>query len=220
MPARAEPIARFTPAGHDIIRTEPRIQALLTRFWDAPEPEVVVGGRFVGAGRYSTVSLVGGIAVKICSPTSSQDYFETGIRRAPEDLIAQFDFLGELHDHLNQHDGNITTPEQFFVMRSEHHGYLLGQEYMEGYQSFIDWANDTIPVEREDIYQETYTQIKQRIKDSVAGTELGHHMTDLRLDKDGMHGGNVLVPAGTMPGPDMPFCVIDQPGVRTPDFSE
>lgn len=208
-----EPVCIFTPEGHELLQESEEIQEALDAFWDNESPEWAIGGRFIGAGKYSSVRLIGGAALKISSPTSSEYSNEKGRAARAEHLIAQFNFLQALNTHLQKTDPTICAPKQLFVAHSAHDAYVLGQEYMQGWIPIADWSDKNYPPEEDDAWLLMSKHIKGRIETAVAGSKLRHGLNDLLLDKSGIHGDNILIPENALPAPDTPLCILDQPGL-------
>lgn len=207
----------ITPAGQEHIDASPALQAVIERFWDSPEPEAVLGGLFIGSERFSKVCRIGGLAIKVSSPTSSQDTYDTGEPITPENLIDQFNYLTALREHLAKQDTSITVPEQFFVLRSRYNGYLAGMTHMADWLPYREWAPQWLPgseTAEHAAAAEFSDSIKQRIRAAVQGTPLWDGLNDLKLHKPQIHGGNILLPAEHKPAPDTPLCIIDQPGQK------
>jgi hypothetical protein len=206
-----EILSTITPAGQRYIDADPALQDLIERFWESPEPEMVLGGVFIGAERYSKVCRVGGLAIKVSSPTSSRDSDEQGRPLRAENLVNQFNYLTALRQHLQERDPSIVVPEQFFVLRSRHKAYLAGMTHMEDWLPYHTWMPERfgeVTSEARDFAD----SIRQRILNAVHDSPLRDGLTDLKLDRDQLHGGNILLPASHGPGPDTPLCIIDQPG--------
>jgi hypothetical protein len=208
-----EPICHFTPEGQTFLQESEDLQQALDAFWDSESPEWAIGGRFIGTGKFSSVRLIGGVALKISSPTSSQYSYENGKATRAERLTAQFSFLRALGTHLQKTDPTIYVPQQFFAAHSKHDAYLLGQEYMEGWMPIADWADKNYPPEEDAAWSSMSKHIKGRIEAAVAGTKLRRGLNDLRLEKPGIHGDNILIPQDAEPTGDMPLCILDQPGL-------
>lgn len=207
-----EAIAHFTPEGHDILRRSEHLQTIAERFWEVERPEQYIGGIFVGVGKYSSVSRVEDVALKVSSPTSSESANESGEPRMPENLFSQFRFLSALGAHLEQGDSNIIVPRQFFVMHSTHNGYLLGQQFMEGWEPYGDNSYELYEDDPA-AFKQLNAHLKARIERAVAGTALRAGLNDLRLDDKNIHVDNILVPEDVKPSKDMPLCILDQPGL-------
>lgn len=213
MSTTIEPIFHFTPEGHELLQESEDLQQALDAFWDNESPEWAIGGRFIGTGKYSSVRLIGGAALKISSPTSSEYSNENGRAARAEHLTAQFNFLRALGTHLQSTDPTICVPRQLFVAHSKFDAYALGQEYMEGWIPVADWADKYYPPEEDAAWSLMSKHIKGRIEASVAGNKLRRGLNDLLLDKSGIHGDNILIPQDAEPAPDTPLCILDQPGL-------
>lgn len=197
--------------GRGIVSASPALQSTIERFLASDQPELTVGGRFLGVGRYSTVREIDGIAIKISSPTSSRDTHESDLPRPPEDLLKQFTYMQALGGYLEAGDSDIIVPQQYFAIRSPYNGFLLGQQYMNGWEEIGEWADRIFQPDERTAFETAAVQIKSRIIRAVANTALRHGLNDLHLTKSGLHGGNILVPAGAGAATDMPLCIIDQP---------
>lgn len=206
---------RFSPEGREIFFGSAAVRQALRFFTAYPRPENSLGGRFLGAGRYSSVQMIGGIVMKASTPTSSRDAYESGRPVPPEDLVKQFTFLNELRDYLDRTDSGITAPKQYFVAHSASGNYLLGQEWMEGWQTFAEWADMEYSKDEKKECGEMVEATKARIKAAVAERALLEGLNDLHLDKEGkINGGNLLVPVGAQRDEILPLCIIDQPLYR------
>lgn len=200
-----------TEEGRGIVLASPALQVTIERFLAASRPELAVGGRFLGVGRYSTVREIDGIAVKVSSPTSSRDTHESGLPRPPENLLKQFTYMQALGDYLEGGGSDIIVPQQYFAIRSPYNGFLLGQQCMNGWEEIGEWADRIFQPDEKTAFEAAAEQIKSRIIRVMTHTALRHGLNDLHLTKSGLHGGNILVPAGVGAATDMPLCIIDQP---------
>lgn len=207
-------IEYITEEGKRILEGSAELRERIATFWEAPRPELMIGGRFVDVGRYSTVREIDGVVVKISSPTSSEDFNNAGKVIPPENLAAQFVFLHVLGEFLAAKQTNIVVPAQYFAIHSPHDGYMLVQEHMSGWVPIGDWVYDTYGPDDKEMFKAITKQIKDRIGSALAGTRLHRCLNDLRLDEDGMHGGNILVSKSASPEPNMPICIIDQPRIH------
>lgn len=210
----SEPIQYFNPEGHEVLEQSETLQEIVEMFEETPSPERHIGGRFIGVGKYSYVRLIDDVVVKVSSPTTSKHSHESDEPIKPENLISQFNFLGALGGHLEKTNSNIIVPQQYFVLRSVHNAYLLGQQYMGGWETYADWSDKTYPhPEKDREFDAMNLRIKQRITDVVGHNKLHHGLNDLRLQRDGLHLSNILVPQAAEIEDSLPLCIIDQPGL-------
>lgn len=215
MPTETEPISHFSEKGHELYEQSELLQEVVSRFLNSQAPELVIGGLILGEGKYSSVRKIDNVAVKVSSPTTfSPDSSDSVTQRyaPPENLITQFDFLRRLGDYLKTQDAGIITPDQYFAVRSTHHAYLLCQQYMEGWKTISDWAVTVFAPDDEQEVMNLNETIRQRITSVVGKTTLRFGLADLFKEEKVINGGNLLVPAEAPPGPDLPLCIIDQPG--------
>lgn len=162
------------------------------------------------------MSMIGGVVMKVSTPTSSRDTYESGKPVPPENLVKQFTFLNELREYLDQRpDSNITAPKQFFVAHSSDDSFLLGQQWMEGWQTFGEWADANYSQAEEAECAAMVASVKARIIAAVTDKALLEGLNDLHLERDGkINGGNLLVPTGASRDDGLPLCIIDQPLYR------
>lgn len=212
-------IKHITPAGEELLAESLLLQEVVTRFLKFESPETRIGGRIIGEGRFSTVRVFDGAAVKVSSLTSSVD---SNILERPiwaEDLIKQFRYQKVLGMYLKKQNANITVPEQYFAVKSRYGAYLLCQQYMEGWQPLGEWAEETFDLsshtkdEQKRLEQPVADLVKERIARAVGNKVLRQGLNDLRLHKKNYHSGNLLVPKGSPFEDNMPLCIIDQPGI-------
>lgn len=216
-------IRQASTKGEQFITQNEPLREALAALTSSPRPETerIPGARFLGAGKYSFTYAIEGTAVKISSPTSSQESFDTKKPAIPEDLELQYEVMSALHSHL-LHKRDITAPEQLFVARTPDNAFILGQELMQDWVSvegrtleeYGSFAADDEKVRAE---VRAWTEpVRKRLKNALGGFSLKHYINDLGLDKpDGIHGGNLLVPQAIELGKDMPLCIIDQPSNHT-----
>jgi hypothetical protein len=213
-----------TARGRELLANSDQLQEAIRLFAEADEPHKarIPGARVLGAGRYGFTFHIDNMAVKVTSPTSSQESFDKKKPMPPEDLRAQYVVLGALWEHLQQRKEDVTTPEQFFVSHTPTNAFILGQEYMEGW---VPVEDRTVLIygeagEDEAEYAAVKREIKkltdamrQRLTIALGGFALIDRIDDLGIDRSsGIHGGNLLVPAEADLNYDTPLCIIDQPG--------
>ncbi len=213
-------VRHSTPVGDELLANNEVLQTAMGLFAAAQEPHKahVPGSRLLGAGEFGFTFEIGGIAVKISSPTSSQKSFDLGRPLPPEDLRKQFLTLAALREHLQGKEEGIVTPEQYFVATTPYKAFILAQEYMNGWVSYEDRTSqvfgpavETNATDRQEIAQVS-AGIRQRIFRALGGFALINNINDLALHKEsGVHGGNLLVPETANFDTNMPLCIIDQP---------
>lgn len=214
-------ITGSTQRGRELLRTRQPLRHALGLFVAAPEAhKVPVPGAYVlGAGRYGYTLAVDGIAVKITTPTSSQESFDRGVPLPPEDLTRQFEVMGELHNYLDGEPEGVTAPEQFFVAHTPKDAYILGQQLMHGWVTVEEqtdivhgWTDPEDEAATLEIRRWT-AALRARLQRALGGFAYLHMLDDLAFHKSsGVHAGNLLVPRQESLNPDTPLCIIDQPG--------
>lgn len=201
--------------GERALATSPELTAAVERFLSSQKPEEVIGGETLGSGSYSSARRFGGYLVKVSSATTNSKSHKDSRPGRCEDLFEQFRFLSNLHDYLqSKHITAITTPRQYFAYRSRYGAYLLCQQYMDGWVTFKEWVEEEYDAGNEadvEFIRNYCEYIRWRLVDfaQTAGFERG--LNDLKLEKQGLHAKNILVPAGCNSSPEMPLCIIDQP---------
>lgn len=209
-----EPIQHFSQEGQEVFEQSEILQEIVEIFEEMPSPERHIGGRFIGTGKYSFVRLIDDVVIKVSSPTTSEHSHKSGRPIKPENLVSQFNFLGALGNYLEKADDTIIVPRQYFVLRSVHNAYLLGQQYMNDWEPYGDWSDRAFPHPAKDHeFDAMNLQIKERITDAVGNNRLRHGLNDLRLEHEGLHLSNILVPIGAKAESPPPLCIIDQPGL-------
>lgn len=209
----AQPASMSTAEGDALFVRSPLLVRAVSDFLSSSRPEDVIGGEQIGDGSYSTTRLIDGVLVKVSSSTTNKKTSPKQIGKH-EDLFGQFAFLSALYNYSQQYATSITAPRQYFVYRSPH-GHLLCQQFMQGWVTINKWADKNYNATNMDdlvFIKGLCDYIKWRIADFAykAGFELW--LNDLKLDSDAIHSGNILVPVNCQPSPDMPLCIIDQPG--------
>lgn len=205
----------ITPEGANILQGNTELYDALGDFWESEYPEVALAshGKMIEAGGLCHVREIGSIAVKISSATSSNASELFGIAFEPEDVDAQFHFLGELRNHLLQRDETIITPRQYFLARSHYGMYLHGQEYMRDWLTLRRWSETVFEIDEQETDLLDFCSIlKSRIQEAVEGTSLDAPLNDLFYDYSRINFDNILVPCNAKPNPDIRICIIDQPG--------
>ncbi|HKX72803.1 MAG TPA: hypothetical protein VJM32_02225 [Candidatus Saccharimonadales bacterium] len=207
--------------GRQLLRERQPLRHALSLFVAAPEAHKVPvpGSRVLGAGRYGYTFAIDNMAVKVTTPTSSQESFDLRRPLPPEDLTQQFEVLGALHEFLDGEPEGITAPEQFFVAHTPNDAYILGQQYMDGWVSVEDqtdrvygWSDPDDEGIRLEVRKWT-SALRERLTRGLGGFAYLHRLDDLAFHKpSGVHGGNLLVPESDTLDPDTPLCIIDQPG--------
>lgn len=213
-------IKAVTEMGERLLEESPTLQGAMDAYLDAPEAQkrYVPGARLLGSGKYSfTFAFEERLALKISGPYTNKAARQSRVPTKPENLAEQFVVMTALREHPGLGRNDIVAPEQFFVAYSPHDNYILGQEFMAGWQPLEDrtyhvyyerWEDPTL---RDEISAWTAV-LRERVCQSLEGFELAHRINDIGLERDfGIHAGNLLVPVDAALGPDTPLCIIDQP---------
>ncbi|HEU4913814.1 MAG TPA: hypothetical protein VFT16_00200 [Candidatus Saccharimonadales bacterium] len=216
-----------TLAGDELLASNnPQVLAVIDAFEHAshkPESAVIetvynLGGFYTAAGRFSHVMRLGEYAFKVSSPSSTASEEYPDDEPYTENTAHQVSFLDSLYSHLSAiPESGITTPRQYFAMRSARHsGCLAVQQFMDGWVILGNWTDRAYRFigdeEAEAEAVSLSTVIKQRVGRAIGGTDLAKGLNDLRLDEPTVHARNFLVPRYHPYEPQtVPLCIIDQP---------
>lgn len=223
-------ITNSTPDGLAQLDANERLQAALDVLVRSPRAEEVAlpDTRLLGSGKFARTLLIGGVAVKISTPTSSKRAIETRRPHPPEDLGRQFTVLDALWSYFKQRRDGFCAPRQYFVSRTPDNTFILAQQFMAGWTSLSERAFEVYGYEhamgdaKREHQQAFDTHLLRRVVNELRGFELRSEINDLVQKKttpaaDGtplpaFHGGNILVPAAAALDEQTPICIIDQPG--------
>ncbi len=169
---------------------------------------------FIGMGENSEVRCIGGIAVKVATPTTGRASYNHGCGIKPENLVGQFRLLIALDECLTDHT-DITIPEQYFALHTRA-GDLRAEQYMIGWVSLYALARDRdYP---SDQAQEINEAVKRRVV-SALGRSVFKPGLDLGLgNNEYLHSRNILTPEHIDNPETGPLCIIDQPATGIAGF--
>lgn len=214
-------LVNSTPQGQAVL-LRPSIQEALQAYHGSENPEKVVlpNAVQIGEGKFSNVFVVDDIALKISSPHSGYQAAEAGQPSPVEDLSVQFVTLSSLCEYIQGNSEGVSVPQQFFVTSTPYGAYVLGQQYMDGWVSverrtFEEYgSSDTIGSTAIEEIGNWSIAMAYRLKRAFGDFPRLANINDLVGMQDNvisMHGGNILVPAGSTLRHQPPICVIDQP---------
>lgn len=213
-------IVDCSPEGLALLDGSEGLRHALEMYVTSPEPEKVIpaGAVLLGTGRYGFAFRIADVVLKVTSPTSSQQAFDQKRPFPPEDLTEQFRVMGALAAYLGRGRDGVTAPSQFFVARTPLNTFVLGQQLLNGWVALEDATEVAFPGDPEDpgIKRQVSTltrAYRDRLARVLEGFPLRDRIDDLGLHhKSGIHGTNLLVPPGVQLGPQVPLCIVDQPG--------
>jgi hypothetical protein len=210
---------RATQSGVELLSENKDLAERIKQFCshDIRPEDCFRGAKFIAKGTIAQVWNIGGVAVKISTPTTSVHSWEAGHPARPKNLINQFDFTRALDVHLSKDkESGVIVPEPFFALRSQYGSYLYAQKNMVGWhylgRAFYEHKIAAIDHERDTTYTELSSVIKNRINAAMLGSPLRLGLDDLGLNQgETLHNGNILVPISNAPLETSPLCIIDQP---------
>ena len=211
-------IVGCSPRGLELLDGSDKLRRVLGEYARAERPEMVVppGVRLLATGKFGFAFRMGSFILKVTSPTSSIRP-ENRTPRPPEDLTEQFRVMGALAEHLGQGREGVIAPQHFFVAHTPHNTYVLCQRFMTGWRTLEHATVETFPDPEapglKRVAKEIVTTIRSRVERALQGYAFRDQIDDLGRDPTGpLHGTNLLIPVGVALTPDVPLCIIDQPG--------
>ena len=203
----------LTEAGIELLDGRPDISDLAASFCVTPQPSetLLEGNLYVGIGNNSQVWGMDGVAMKLSTTTTGRASWEHGGPVAPENLIAQLDFLNRLRTYLlDRSKGNLSVPEQYFAIRNRRGDFLKGEQYMEGWVSLHALTAQRHYTREQVGVLNRHT--RKRLLEGVTDPLLRRGLSDLGVTRyEPLHDQNVLIPEDADNLQTAPLCIIDQP---------